>query len=67
MKGKTALECAQFHVDEMELWASGHKSYTNLPLTPEVIAVMDAQEVVKHSAAAVAYAALHTATTGGGQ
>lgn len=49
------------HLAEVEAWTNGSRSWTNLgwdpPYTPDVIAVMDAQEVVKHSAAAQAYAA----------
>jgi hypothetical protein len=43
-------------------WADGARSYANLgwnePYTPDVIAVMDAQEVVKWTAIAVALRAL---------
>lgn len=50
------------HTMEMESWASGQRSWTNLgphePYTPDVIATMDAQEVVKHAAAIHAYASL---------
>lgn len=39
---------------ELDEWATGYRSWTNLgpnpPYTPDVIAVMDAQEVVKRSA-----------------
>lgn len=49
-------------VDDLEAWSSGARSWTNLgpyePYTPDVIAVMDAQEVVKHSAAVQAYTVL---------
>ena len=44
---------------EMEDWVAGRRSYVNLgpnePYTPDVIAAMDAQEVVKLAAAANAY------------
>lgn len=47
---------------EMDDWLIGRKSYTNLgfeePYTPDVIAVMDAQEVVKRAAAIQALVAL---------
>jgi hypothetical protein len=43
-------------------WAEGRRSWTNLgphePYTPDVIATMDAQEVVKWTAVAVALAQL---------
>lgn len=43
-------------------WADGRRSWINLgprePYTPDVIAVMDAQEVVKWTAVAVALRAL---------
>jgi len=50
------------HLSEMKDWIEGRRSWTNLgphePYTPDVIAAMDAQEVVKHAAAAQAYGAL---------
>lgn len=49
-------------LERMADWQDGRCSWTNFgphePYTPEAIAVMDAQEVVKHSAAAQAYAAV---------
>lgn len=42
-------------------WAEGRRSWTDGPFTPEQVAVMDAQEVVKWSALAVA---LHHLTNG---
>lgn len=49
---------------ELEDWKAGRRSWTNLgpnpPYTPDVIAVMDAQEVVKLSAYVQALAALST-------
>lgn len=50
------------HLSEMTDWIEGRRSWTNLgphaPWTPDVIAAMDAQEVVKHAAAAAAFGAL---------
>ena len=50
------------HLAEMEAWLGGARSWMNFgpnePYTPDVIAVMDAQEVVKYAAAAVAYGLL---------
>lgn len=47
---------------EIEEWVAGRRSYTNLgpnpPYTPDVIAAMDAQEVVKLSAYAQLLASL---------
>lgn len=44
---------------EMQAWLQGRKSMTNLgphpPYTPDVIAVIDAQEVVKWATAATTY------------
>lgn len=43
--------------DELRAWKNGEKSWTNLTggaperYSPDVVAVMDAQEVVKHAAA----------------
>lgn len=52
----TAAEC----IDLIEKWVGGQRSWMNLgpepPYTPDVIAVMDAQEVVKLAAAAQAFA-----------
>jgi len=53
---KVARLCA-----EMDDWLEGRRSWTNLgpiaPYTPDVIAVMDAQEVVKRAAAITALSA----------
>lgn len=50
----TADEAMQHALD----WAEGRRSFTNFgpwpPYTPDVIATMDAQEVVKWSALSVA-------------
>jgi hypothetical protein len=55
------------HLAMMQDWAEGRRSWTNLgphePYTPDVIAIMDTQEVAKHSAAVQAYAALLVALT----
>lgn len=47
------------HLVEMELWIGGNRSYTNT-FHPDhaLVAFMDAQEVIKHSVAIQAYAAL---------
>jgi len=46
-------------IAEMEDWVTGRRSYVNLgpdlPYTPDVIAAMDAQEVVKLAAALSVY------------
>lgn len=49
---------------EMLDWLEGRRSWMNLgphdPYTPDVVSVMDAQEVVKRSAAIVALVALES-------
>lgn len=59
---RTIEESLRHHLAELDAWTNGSRSWTNLgpdaPYTPDVIAVMDAQEVVKHSAAVQAYASL---------
>ena len=49
-------------IELAKAWAEGRRSYCNLgphpPYTPEVIAVMDAQEVVKWSSLALALRAV---------
>jgi len=45
-------------IEELEAWKDGRKSWTNLGHPPDVIATMDAQEVVKLSAYIQARAAL---------
>lgn len=59
--GRCLVCSAQVEADEMRAWATGAKSWTNMigpGLTPDVVATMDAQEVVKHAAAIQGYAAL---------
>lgn len=53
------VQLIEHHRIEMEAWASGHKSYTNT-FHPDqaLVAILDTQEVIKHSAAIQAYAAL---------
>lgn len=46
------------HITEMEAWACGRKSWTNMVEDQSAVAVMDAQEVVKHGEAARTYAIL---------
>jgi hypothetical protein len=52
-------------------WAGGNRSWTNFgphePYTPAVVAVMDAQEVVKWTAVAVALAQIEAAVRSSGQ
>jgi len=45
-------------LEEMELWLSGKKSWTNTVRDPGDCAIADAQEVVKLASAIQAYAAL---------
>lgn len=51
-------EAMHRHLSEMEAWASGRKSWTNMVPDQSAVAVMDAQEVVKHGEAARTYAVL---------
>lgn len=57
-EGLTIEARLAYHLDEMNLWATGKRSFTNLIPDQGVVAIMDAQEVVKHSAAVQAYASL---------
>jgi hypothetical protein len=60
MYTRTQIETfIEIHAVEMERWASGQKSWTNT-FHPDhaCIAIMDAQEVAKHSLAIQGYAAM---------
>ena len=50
-----------YHLELMEAWADGQRSWTNYgpdaPYTPDVIARMDAAEVEKHASAVRGYVA----------
>ena len=55
------------HLAMMQDWAEGRRSWTNLgpndPYTPDVVAIMDTQEVAKHAAVVMAYSSLLVALT----
>jgi len=57
--GEHLTERLDHHLRELEAWASGARSWTNT-YHPDaaLVAVLDAQEVVKHSAAVQAYAVM---------